>query len=142
MRFLSRSKDGGQNSSVDGFWLVEMKSLFSAALLRFRGKSREVYHSHAFNSISWLVRGSLIEHLLDGTEVRHTPSLRPIITLRSTVHKVDSDGDTVVITFRGSWSEYWWEFQPESEIWSRLEHGRRVVEYLTDREFTDRGVRA
>lgn len=142
MRFLSRSKDGGRQSNVDAFWLIELKNLLSVAVLRFRGRSREAYHSHAFRSLSWVIYGQLTEHLLDRSVVTHTPSLRPVVTLRSTVHKVDSDGDTVVLTVRGPWSEYWWEFHPEAEIWAKLEHGRRVVEYLTDWEFTDRGVRA
>ena len=35
MKFLSVSKDGGPDSTVTAYWLVEMKGLFSVALLRF-----------------------------------------------------------------------------------------------------------
>ena len=65
MRFLKRMPDGGPERSVTGFWLIECKSLFSICILRFNGPSRDAYHSHAFNAISWLLRGCLFELLLD-----------------------------------------------------------------------------
>lgn len=112
MRLLHVGKDGGPESTVWGYWLAEIKSLFSIVLLKFVGRSREAFHSHAFNSVSWVLSGRLTEQMLDGTIKVHTPSLRPIITRRSTFHKVDSDGVTWVFSLRGPWSRVWQEYRP------------------------------
>jgi hypothetical protein len=91
MKFLSKGKDGGPESSVTGYWLIEVKSLFSIVLLRFDGLSREAYHTHTFNSWSLLLKGTLLETLKNGLRhIYHAPW--PIITKRETYHKVDSLG--------------------------------------------------
>ena len=124
VKFLSKSKDGGPNSNVMAYWLVEIKWLFSVALLRFDGDSREVYHDHAFNSVSWLLSGWLWEYFRNGTIRVYGRSLWPIITTRRTYHRVDSHGVSWVLTFRGPWNRYWHEMG-EKEI--TLTHGRKVV---------------
>lgn len=35
MKLFSKSHDGGKDSGVTGYWLIESKSLFSIVLLRF-----------------------------------------------------------------------------------------------------------
>ena len=126
MKFLSKSKDGGPESSVDAYWLIEIKSLFSVAVLCFNGDGRESFHDHAFNSVSWLLKGYLREHILSGFLKYYSPSLRPIITQRKTYHRVDSYGRSWVLTFRGPWSQTWHEtdFQERE---TTLTHGRKVV---------------
>lgn len=138
MKFLKLMKDGGPLSRVWGYFLVEIKALFSVALLHFKDGSREAYHSHAFNSISWVLRGKLVEHEIDYIfpetgivleKVRqYLPSARPIITRRSMFHKVESEGDTWVITFRGPWVHQWQEFLPDKNRKITLTHGRMLVE--------------
>lgn len=120
MKFFG--KDGGPESTVWGYFL-EFKRLFTVAVLRFDGASREAHHSHAFNSISWLFKGKLIEQHLDGTTEVHRPGLRPIITRRSTFHKVDSVGRSWVLTFRGPWARTWQEYINGRFV--TLTHGRK-----------------
>jgi hypothetical protein len=126
MRLFNFARDGGPESKVWGFYFIEIKSLFSIALLCFEHGSREAYHDHAFNSVSWVLRGSLTECILDGFEdfvAWHLASWRPIITRRSTIHKVVSAGRTWVLTFRGPWTEY----HPATNETLTPTHGRRVV---------------
>lgn len=119
-------KDGGQESRVWGYWLIELKQLFSIVLLRFEDGSREAYHSHAFNAISWVLRGKLVEFHIDGRVEVHTPSLRPIITTRDTFHMVESRGRTWVFSLRGPWADTWREYIPgRGEV--VLAHGRIEV---------------
>lgn len=136
MKILQRSKDGGPLSRVWGYFLVELKALFSIVLLRFDDGSRDAYHSHAFGSVSWVLRGKLVEvELLPGfgrdytanklTEYR--PSWRPVITRRSTYHRVVSIGTTWVLSFRGPWSKTWREYDPRTEVETTLTHGRKQV---------------
>lgn len=127
MKLLSKGKDGGPESTVTGYWLTEIKRLFSVVLLRFSNGSRDEYHSHAFNSVSWLLRGRLKEEMLDGSFVIHRPSWRPIITRRSTFHRVVSSGRTWVFSLRGPWSKFWKEYSPVTDEFYTLTEHREVV---------------
>lgn len=42
MKLFKKMKDGGKESTVTGYWLIECKSLFSIVLLKFEGDSREM----------------------------------------------------------------------------------------------------
>lgn len=119
MKLFSKAKDGGPLSRVTGYWLLEVKGLVSAMVLRFGPGSRESYHSHAFTSVSWLLRGHLREEMLDGRVVEHKPSMWPVVTHPNTFHRVFSDGTSWVLSFRGPWRNQWME-------WTRdgLDHGR------------------
>lgn len=87
MKLFHRAKDGGPESTVTGYWLIEWKSVFSIALLRFAEGSRSAYHNHAFNAISWVLKGHLREEICGGPVRYYHPSLLSIITLRSTFHR-------------------------------------------------------
>lgn len=125
IKICSFGKDGGDESTVFGFWIVELKKLFTIVFLKFEGMSREAFHNHAFNSISWVISGMLIEEMLDGSIRIHTPSLFPIITPREDFHKVSSFGNTYVISFRGKWDDVWHEKINNDYI--RLTHGRKIL---------------
>jgi hypothetical protein len=133
VKFLSLAKDGGPDSRVWGYWLFEIKPLFSIVLLRFEDGAREVYHSHAFNSVSWVLKGELEEYhspetrpdVFDRLDI-HRPSIFPVLTFRDTLHKVKSIGRTWVISFRGPWANEWKEVNEETgEV--ILTNGRKVV---------------
>jgi len=128
MKFFYKGKDGGVASTVTGYWLVEIKSLFSIAFLKFEGESREAFHTHAFNSLSWVIKGHLTEYFKDGGVIQWGASLKPIVTKRSTFHKVSSYKTTWVLTFRGPWSKQWKEYLPETKEYITLESGRKVVD--------------
>lgn len=127
MKLFSYAKDGGPESTVWGFWLIEIKSLFSIALLVFEDGSRDAFHSHAFNCFSWIISGFLREEHRSGDVEVHVPSVFPFLTRRSTFHKVTSLGRTYVLTFRGPWSDTWDEYIPSENRDVVLTHGRRVV---------------
>lgn len=124
MKFFKKMKDGGPESTVTGYWLIECKSLFSICLLKFEGPSRRAYHTHAFNCISWLLKGKLVERMYHYKKVRNIfyPSFVPFITRRTDFHKVDSDGTSWLLTFRGPWKSTWNEFVNNKEI--TLTNGR------------------
>jgi hypothetical protein len=127
MKLFQQAKDGGPDSTVSGFFFIELKQFFSVALLRFMEGSREAYHDHAFNSISWILSGTLVEHHKNGEVVFHTRTFTPIKTLRNTFHKVYSRGTTWVFTIRGPWVDRWHEFLPQTQQQLTLTHGRVVV---------------
>lgn len=127
MKLFSISKDGGPDSNVTGLFFIEIKRWFSIVGLRFGDGSREAFHSHAFNAVSWVLKGSLLERHLDGREIVHNPSWRPIKTEREVFHQVFSAGNTYVLSLRGPWLKVWNEFLPKSNEFVRLTHGRKVV---------------
>jgi hypothetical protein len=129
MKLFCRSKDGGPASTVTAYWLIEWKRCFSVAVLCFDHGSREAFHSHAFNSVSWLLWGQLGESYKESPESTHFyyPSMTPIITKRSTYHRVASVGRSWAITFRGPWSDYWAEYLPKDNKSVTLTHGRVEV---------------
>jgi hypothetical protein len=127
MKLFSISKDGGPKSHVWALWLAEIKPLFSAALLRFTDKSRDEYHSHAFDSVSWVLSGALTEEHLDGRVQRHEASLAPVVTAKSTFHRVMADGVTWVFTLRGPWAKTWQEYSAAWDEFTTLGHGRKVI---------------
>lgn len=127
MKVLSYGKDGGQDSNVWGFWFIEIKSLFSIVVLCFEEGSREVYHSHAFNALTWFVRGEVDEHHTDGRVLNWTPSFMPKYTPRSCFHKVFSKKRTWALSIRGPWVEKWQEYNPKTDKTITLTHGRREV---------------
>jgi hypothetical protein len=128
MKLFSIGKDGGPFSTVTGYWLIELKKLFSIALLKFENGSRDEYHTHAFDSLSWVLKGHLREEELNGGISDHRPSLLPILTERKTFHRVFSHGTTWVFTLRGPWAKQWLEYSPLDDMLSVLEDGRVVVE--------------
>lgn len=122
-------KDGGPESRVWGLFMPEWKRLFSIVLLRFEDGTRDAYHSHAFNAVSWVLSGRLHERFV-GRKTHyyvHTPSWRPIVTRREDCHKVTSFGRTWVLSFRGPWAATWEEFLPASQVVSTFTNGRRRV---------------
>jgi len=130
VKFFTLMKDGGPESHVWGYWLVEIKGLCSIVLLRFEDGTREAYHSHAFNAVSWLLRGTLHESVLDWSPtpgIIYRPSWCPIWTPRSRTHKVRSIGRSWVLSFRGPWADTWLEYDPKLERTTTLAHGRNVV---------------
>ena len=134
MKILWGNKDGGPESEVQ-CWGVEIKSLFSVMLLRFTTKSRNAYHSHAFWSISWLLKGALLENRRydeNGYQYSHLnlyrAGIKPIIITRDNLHMVRGLHGTKyhwALTFRGPWTATWKDGQPGDL--DTLTHGRRKV---------------
>ena len=127
MKIFKIGKDGGDKSNVTGFWLVEIKNLFSVVILKFAKGSRENYHNHAFNALTWFVKGNVDEHNLDGRIINWKPSWKPKLTKKDCFHKVFAIEDTYVISFRGPWDNTWKEFNPTKQEEITLTHGRKRV---------------
>lgn len=128
MKIFKTMKDGGPESTVTGYWLIEWKKVFSICLLNFQGTSRPVFHNHAFNCFSWLLTGCLKETFLEGLVVYHFPSIKPFITRRGDFHKVDSTAKgSWLLTFRGPWASYWDEYVPETGEYRTLTKHRQIV---------------
>jgi len=132
MKFFQKAADGGKDSGVTGYFLVEIKPLFSIVLLHFRNGTREAYHSHAFNALTLWLKGRVIEHRLYYPDARCVETQKTYragqhkYTSRDNMHKVEGLGDTWALSFRGPWAKTWQEFKEGRRI--TLTHGRKVVD--------------
>lgn len=132
MRFFEKAPDGGANSGSTGYFLVEIKWLFSIVLLRFTARTREAFHEHAFNALTVWLKGSVLERTVcvtpgDDTftayvdfktfsagNVKYTP--------RGQCHQIAPLTQTAwAISFRGPWLDTWREWVGGG--WRTLTHG-------------------
>lgn len=141
-RFLYKKFDGGKESGITGYFLIEWKILFSIGLLHFKKGSRDNYHSHAFNAITWFLKGTVTEEKYQGQKKDFKPSLWPKFTPRTNIHRVISHSDTWALTFRGPWQDVWYEISPFSTDgnYIKMTHGRRIIEVdLRSRKSWEKG---
>jgi len=138
-RILTKRTDGGKDSKVFAYFLIEWKPFFSICLLNFGMDSlRRNYHSHAFNAITWWLKGEVVEETVkfscheDGCDPIYfqktfKPSLTPKFTRRNKMHKVIPQKPNWAISFRGPWLNEWDEFDPDTNKTTTLTYGRKVV---------------
>lgn len=130
MKLFNRSKDGGPESLVKAYFLFEIKSMGSIAILRFNPGGREAFHTHAFNAWTWFLWGEMVEetyHPYLYPEYHfYKRSLFPKITRRSKNHRVIAYKTSWAFTIRGPWSKTWTETINGENI--VLTHGRKRVE--------------
>lgn len=126
MRFLQKTKDGGSESPVDAYFLFEIKSVGSIALLKFNKGSRDAFHTHAFSALTWFISGDLEEELYDGRKRRYIKSIIPKLTSHSCNHRVIAYKDSWCFTIRGPWKDTWTEHKNGEKI--TLTHGRKEID--------------
>jgi hypothetical protein len=126
MKLFKKGYDGGPDSGVTGYWLIELKPLFSVVLLKFSPGSRESFHSHAFNAVTFWLKGKILEEDLNTQTKPWAPSLRPKLTRRNKFHRVIAGPEGAwAISFRGPWSRMWQEYKDDRLI--NLSNGRVEV---------------
>ena len=124
-QFFSKAKDGGPESPVNGYFIIEVKSLGSIAFLKFNQGCREAFHTHAFNALTWFIKGDLIEENFDGSLYTYKKSIMPKITPKSKNHRVLANKDSWCLTIRGPWDKTWTETN-NSKI-TVLTSGRHII---------------
>jgi hypothetical protein len=125
MKLLNKSLDGGPESPVTAYFLFEIKSFGSVALLKFNPGTREAHHTHAFNAFTWFLLGDMVEETLDGCLNRYKRSLLPKFTSKNLAHRVIALKTSWCFTIRGPWVDTWTEYKNGKKI--TLTHGRKVV---------------
>lgn len=128
MKLFRKAKDGGKDSTVTGYWLIEWKEVFSLVILKFEKGSRDAFHTHAFNAISWYIKGDVEERFIDGTSKNWKGLCLPKYTSRKCFHKVFAKKTSWVLSIRGPWVDKWKEYIPHSKKYLTLTNGRKVVE--------------
>lgn len=131
IEIFKKSYDGGKDSGVTGYWLIEWKDVFSIVLLKFNEGSRDAYHSHAFNAYTWWLKGRVIEVCYDEETKKPsnykawTPSFKPKYTPKGCFHKIIASETSWALSIRGPWDKTWKEHK-DGETYT-LTHGRNKV---------------
>jgi hypothetical protein len=133
MILFSKRKDGGKESTVDAYFLFEIKNFMSVALLKFNKGTRENYHSHAFNALTWFLFGDMVEErIVDGKLVKtnYSFSLKPKYTPKDNLHKVFANKTSYALTIRGKWQKDWIEYNENEDTTYVLESGRKIIKEI------------
>jgi hypothetical protein len=122
VNLFRRSYDGGPDSGVTGYWLIEWKPVFSIVLLHFSPGSRKAFHSHAFNALTLWLKGRVVEQDLFGPMKPWGPG-RLKYTSRNKFHKVIASPEGAwALSIRGPWRDVWQEYKENT--FTTLAHGR------------------
>jgi len=127
MEFFKKGHDGGSDSGVTGYWLIEWKNLFSIVVMKFNPNHRENLHSHAFNALTWWIKGEAEESFKDGSSIIWKASWKPKFTPKNNMHKYAVKETAWALSFRGPWDETWEEYNPKQDKTITLTHGRIAV---------------
>jgi len=125
-RFFLKKSDGGKDSGVYSILFFEWKPVCSFGFLRFSKGTRRNFHSHAFNAITFWLKGKVEEETWQGETKTFIPSFRPKITKRDKIHRVKGIETTWAWTMRGAWSDQWSEIDKDGNK-IILTHGRKVL---------------
>jgi hypothetical protein len=125
MKLFKKSKDGGPDSPVDAFFLIEWKQGFSIAILKFNKGARQAFHTHAFKAWTWFLKGRLEEEDISGDKYNYKRSLYPKVTEKEKNHRVKAFEDSWCLTVRGPWDKTWKETENGKE--TKLTWGRKEI---------------
>ena len=125
--FFCKRKDGGKDSPVDAYFLVEFKNFFSIAVLKFNKGGREAFHTHAFNALTWFIYGDLEEEDVRGDLYTYKTSLKPKFTPKDKNHRVKATIDSWCFTIRGPWRDRWTEYNKKTNETTEFTHRRKVL---------------
>lgn len=150
IKIFKKQKDGGKDSPVDGYFLIEWKGLFSIALLKFNKGQREAFHTHAFDAYTWFLFGDMEEErlyyyknqideknldIVGKEDKKYKFSFIPKFTSKDNLHRVTAKKTSWCFTLRGRWDKTWIEVDKvnteKNEKYSQLRlytDGRKVLE--------------
>lgn len=130
MNIWTKGKDGGPDSPVDAYSLIEFNHLFSIVILKFNKGERDNFHTHAFNALTWFIMGDLIEEGISGSKYNYKNGILPKVTKRIKNHRVKAMKDSWCLSLRGPWCNNWTEYDERSNETTVFTHGREVTGVL------------
>ncbi len=117
--------------NIKRFTIIEIKCLGGIIVNIFNTKDQDRFHSHAFNSFSWMIRGWYKEDVVNINNNIKTLETKIISKSRFIpryyIHKIkESSENAISITFEGSWKSHWKEYF-DNEREKTYTWGRKVI---------------
>lgn len=112
-----------------GIWLYNWKTIL-----------QNRFHTHAFSSYAFLLRGSYTEEVITNGKIETkvvNQWLKPRYLPQNYCHKIlKAEPKTWTIVFFGKWMPYWWEYFQDTKTWVKYAWGRKVIEKKSGDETT------
>ncbi len=112
-----------------GIWLYNWKTIL-----------QNRFHTHAFSSYAFLLRGSYTEEVIINGKIETrvvNQWLKPRYLPQNYCHKIlKAEPKTWTIVFFGKWMPYWWEYFQDTKTWVKYAWGRKVIEKKSGDETT------
>lgn len=117
-----------EHKKIGGIWLYNWKTI-----------KQNRFHTHAFNSIAFLLRGGYTEQVIRNTGViewnKVNQWLKPRFLPMNYTHRIcEAEPNTWTIVFFGPWKKYWYEFFEDTKTWVKYTWGRKVVNKIEAHE--------
>lgn len=133
MIFFKRKRIELGKGHIVQYTLFESKLFGGIWLYNWKTIEQNRFHTHAFNSYAFLLRGYYVEETLDdqGNNLgKRTVNQRfkPRFLPKHYCHRIlEARPKTWTIVFFGKWDKHWWEFFEETETWVKYGWGRKVI---------------
>lgn len=136
MKLFTKKKVALGDGHVTQYTILESKRFGGIWLYHWETVDQMRFHTHAFNSICFLLRGSYTEEVLDrdGAVTLRTVDqwMRPRYLPMGYCHRIlEAKGSTWSIVFFGGWAKSWQEYFPSTDTWVRYGWGRVVLSKIT-----------
>ncbi len=114
--------------NIKRFTIIEIKYLGGIIVNIFNTSNQDRFHSHAFNALSWMIRGHYYEDVIvDGNLLKLKKIERSRFIPRNYIHKITkSSPNAMSITFEGPWESTWNEYFDNGRI-KTYSWGRKVI---------------
>ena len=122
------------------YTLFESKKLGGIWIYNWKTIEQNRFHTHAFSSYAFLLRGSYIEEVIkDGKiQINHVNQrFKPRHLPTNYTHRIlEAEPKTWTIVFFGKWIKHWWEYFHDTKTWVKYGWGRKQLEKIKGNETT------
>jgi hypothetical protein len=121
---------------IEQYTIFECKQLGGIWIYNWKTIDQNRFHTHAFNSVAFTLRGSYIQEVItdDGIEQQQVRKLfKPRCLPRNYTHRIlDARPNTWTCVFFGRWSKHWYEYFDDTKTWVQYTWNRKKVAKFVD----------
>lgn len=129
--FFEKKEVALGKGSVTQFIVFENKKLCSMIFYRWNTIDQVRFHTHAFSSYAFLLRGRYVEHVKPYCNTNLTVIktvdqwLKPRFIPKNYCHSIKyAVPKTLTVVFTGPWQKNWYEYFPDTKKWVKYGWGR------------------
>jgi hypothetical protein len=134
MIFFKRKRIELGEGHIIQYTLFESKYIGGIWLYNWKTIEQNRFHTHAFNSLAFLLKGYYKEEIITnkGVETRIVNQwLKPRFLPKNYCHRIlEAAPKTWTIVFFGKWGKNWWEYFDDTKTWVKYTWGRKKVEKI------------
>lgn len=140
MIFLKKKRVELGDGHIIQYTLFESKYFGGVWLYNWKTIAQNRFHTHAFNSVAFLLSGRYTEEVIEDGKVVFKvvdQQFKPRFLPKNYCHRIlKADSNTWTVVFFGKWIPYWWEYFSDTKTWVKYSWGRKVIEKKSGDETT------